>query len=96
MFNKTRVTISLASLHQSCRIILYVENRVWADCSRCSKLGGYIVAFWCVQVQQTGDIPPTCCNFALAVARGCMYVFSGQSGAKITNSLFQFDFATSV
>ena len=45
-----------------------------------------------VKVNQTGDIPPTCCNFALAVARDSMFVFSGQSGAKITNDLFQFDF----
>jgi len=44
------------------------------------------------QVNQVGDIPPTCCNFALAVARDSMFVFSGQSGAKITNDLFQFDF----
>ncbi|XP_076453190.1 leucine-zipper-like transcriptional regulator 1 isoform X2 [Babylonia areolata] len=44
------------------------------------------------EVNQSGDIPPTCCNFALAVARDCMYVFSGQSGAKITNNLFQFNF----
>ncbi|XP_059143306.1 leucine-zipper-like transcriptional regulator 1 [Physella acuta] len=44
------------------------------------------------EVHQSGDIPPTCCNFALAVARDCMYVFSGQSGAKITNNLFQFRF----
>ncbi|KAK3599084.1 hypothetical protein CHS0354_024412 [Potamilus streckersoni] len=44
------------------------------------------------EVQQSGDIPPTCCNFALAVARDSMFVFSGQSGAKITNNLFQFNF----
>ncbi|KAL4224359.1 Leucine-zipper-like transcriptional regulator 1 [Mactra antiquata] len=44
------------------------------------------------EVAQTGDIPPTCCNFALAVARDSMFVFSGQSGAKITNNLYQFDF----
>ncbi|XP_060568676.1 leucine-zipper-like transcriptional regulator 1 [Ruditapes philippinarum] len=44
------------------------------------------------EVDQTGDIPPTCCNFALAVARDAMFVFSGQSGAKITNNLFQFNF----
>ena len=48
---------------------------------------------FCWQVNQLGDIPPTCCNFALAVARDSMFVFSGQSGAKITNNLFQFDFA---
>jgi len=50
------------------------------------------VAVNTVKVNQTGDIPPTCCNFALAVARDSMFVFSGQSGAKITNDLFQFDF----
>ncbi|ESO89967.1 hypothetical protein LOTGIDRAFT_124272 [Lottia gigantea] len=44
------------------------------------------------EVNQTGEIPPTCCNFALALARDSMFVFSGQSGAKITNSLFQFSF----
>lgn len=44
-------------------------------------------------MNQIGDIPPTCCNFALAVARDSMFVFSGQSGARITNDLFQFDFA---
>ncbi|CAH1786003.1 unnamed protein product [Owenia fusiformis] len=44
------------------------------------------------EINQIGDIPPTCCNFALAVARHHMFVFSGQSGAKITNNLFQFDF----
>ncbi|XP_064620345.1 leucine-zipper-like transcriptional regulator 1 isoform X2 [Lineus longissimus] len=44
------------------------------------------------EVNQRGDIPPTCCNFALTVARDSMFVFSGQSGAKITNNLFQFDF----
>lgn len=45
-----------------------------------------------VEVHQTGDCPPTCCNFPVAVARDSMFVFSGQSGAKITNSLFQFHF----
>ncbi|KAG8039750.1 hypothetical protein G9C98_000479 [Cotesia typhae] len=43
-------------------------------------------------VVQSGDCPPTCCNFPVAVARESMFVFSGQSGAKITNSLFQFHF----
>ncbi|CAB3245758.1 unnamed protein product [Arctia plantaginis] len=46
------------------------------------------------RVEQKGQCPPTCCNFPVAVARGKMYVFSGQSGAKITNALFQFDFET--
>lgn len=46
------------------------------------------------QVNQLGECPPTCCNFPVAVARDCMFVFSGQSGARITNSLFQFHFAT--
>ncbi|KAL4703511.1 hypothetical protein ACJJTC_018095 [Scirpophaga incertulas] len=44
------------------------------------------------RVEQKGQCPPTCCNFPVAVAQGRMYVFSGQSGAKITNALFQFDF----
>ncbi|XP_078039424.1 leucine zipper like transcription regulator 1 isoform X1 [Augochlora pura] len=44
------------------------------------------------EVVQSGDGPPTCCNFPVAVARESMFVFSGQSGAKITNSLFQFHF----
>eukprot|EP00057_Strongylocentrotus_purpuratus_P026721 XP_011681195.1 PREDICTED: leucine-zipper-like transcriptional regulator 1 [Strongylocentrotus purpuratus] len=57
---------------------------------------------WCVslngdsksweEVQQTGDNPPTCCNFPVAVSRDSMFVFSGQSGAKITNDLYQYDF----
>ncbi|CAH2093649.1 unnamed protein product [Euphydryas editha] len=46
------------------------------------------------RVEQKGECPPTCCNFPVAVARGKMFVFSGQSGAKITNALFQFDFET--
>lgn len=46
------------------------------------------------KVEQKGQCPPTCCNFPVAVSRGKMYVFSGQSGAKITNALFQFDFET--
>ena len=44
------------------------------------------------EVQQIGECPPTCCNFPVAVARDSMFVFSGQSGAKITNNLFQFHF----
>ncbi|XP_018330195.1 leucine-zipper-like transcriptional regulator 1 [Agrilus planipennis] len=44
------------------------------------------------EVDQKGECPPTCCNFPVAVARDSMFVFSGQSGAKITNSLFQFNF----
>ena len=44
------------------------------------------------QVQQSGEGPPTCCNFPVAVARDSMFVFSGQSGAYITNDMFQFQF----
>ena len=44
------------------------------------------------EIQQTGDSPPTCCNFPVAVVDDEMYVFSGQSGAKITNNLYQFNF----
>ena len=45
-------------------------------------------------MDQDGKIPPTCCNFALAVCDDHMYVFSGQSGARITNHLYQFNFTT--
>ena len=44
------------------------------------------------EVKCVGESPPTCCNFPVAVAKDSMFVFSGQSGAKITNSLFQFHF----
>ena len=42
------------------------------------------------QIQQNGDNPPTCCNFPMAVVDDSLFVFSGQSGAKITNKLYQF------
>ena len=44
------------------------------------------------EIEQSGDSPPTCCNFPVAVVNESMYVFSGQSGAKITNNLYQFKF----
>ncbi|XP_070601075.1 leucine-zipper-like transcriptional regulator 1 isoform X1 [Erythrolamprus reginae] len=44
------------------------------------------------EIKQTGEIPPSCCNFPVAVCKESMFVFSGQSGAKITNNLFQFEF----
>ena len=44
------------------------------------------------QINQSGDSPPTCCNFPVAVVDESMYVFSGQSGAKITNNLYEFKF----
>ncbi|XP_033009059.1 leucine-zipper-like transcriptional regulator 1 isoform X3 [Lacerta agilis] len=44
------------------------------------------------EIKQTGEIPPSCCNFPVAVCKEKMFVFSGQSGAKITNNLFQFEF----
>uniref|UniRef100_A0A8D0AQ63 Leucine zipper like post translational regulator 1 n=1 Tax=Sander lucioperca TaxID=283035 RepID=A0A8D0AQ63_SANLU len=46
----------------------------------------------CWERPQSGEIPPSCCNFPVAVCRDKMFVFSGQSGAKITNNLFQFEF----
>lgn len=46
----------------------------------------------CFQIDQSGEIPPSCCNFPVAVCKDKMFVFSGQSGAKITNNLFQFEF----
>lgn len=48
------------------------------------------------EIRQAGDSPPTCCNFPVAVIGDDMYVFSGQSGAKITNNLYQFNFADRV
>ena len=49
------------------------------------------------EVHFTGEAPPTCCNFPVAVvpSREAFYVFSGQSGANITNSLFQFNLRVS-
>ncbi|KXJ09389.1 Leucine-zipper-like transcriptional regulator 1 [Exaiptasia diaphana] len=47
--------------------------------------------FW-EEIQQAGDCPPTCCNFPVVIAKDSMFVFSGQSGAKITNNMFQFSF----
>lgn len=44
---------------------------------------------------QFGECPPTCCNFPVAVARDSMFVFSGQSGQRKNNILFQFGFKTS-
>lgn len=41
---------------------------------------------------QFGDRPPTCCNFPVAVVKDSMFVFSGQSGTKITNDMFEFNF----
>ncbi|XP_050307728.1 leucine-zipper-like transcriptional regulator 1 [Anthonomus grandis grandis] len=52
---------------------------------------GFIDRVW-EEVNQKGECPPTCCNFPVAVARDSMFVFSGQSGARMTNSLFQFNF----
>uniref|UniRef100_G3P3Z4 Leucine zipper like post translational regulator 1 n=1 Tax=Gasterosteus aculeatus aculeatus TaxID=481459 RepID=G3P3Z4_GASAC len=46
----------------------------------------------CLLGRGHGEIPPSCCNFPVAVCRNKMFVFSGQSGAKITNNLFQFEF----
>lgn len=44
------------------------------------------------QIDQLGDSPPTCCNFPVAVVGQNMFVFSGQSGAKITNNMYKFKF----
>ena len=76
------------------------DNRLWI-------FAGYdghtrLNDMWCVeltdphpkweQVEQLGDNPPTCCNFPVAVVDDSMFVFSGQSGAKITNKLYEFRF----
>lgn len=52
----------------------------------------FILYFIIFQIEQSGEIPPSCCNFPVAVCKDKMFVFSGQSGAKITNNLFQFEF----
>lgn len=47
-------------------------------------------AQWC-EVNQVGGVhPPTCCNFPLAVVGDSMFLFSGQSGAKMTNNMYEF------
>lgn len=76
------------------------DNRLWI-------FAGYdghtrLNDMWCINltdsqprwrgVEQKGDNPPTCCNFPVAVVDDSMFVFSGQSGAKITNKLYQFRF----
>ncbi|CAN7988167.1 unnamed protein product, partial [Ixodes pacificus] len=66
-----------ARLNDMWSMSLLGDSRTWEEASA---------------VPQRGDCPPTCCNFPVAVARDSMFVFSGQSGAKITNSLFQFHF----
>lgn len=71
----------------------YDGNARLNDMWTVSLLGDSRIPHVWEEVNQIGDIPPTCCNFALAVARDSMFVFSGQSGARITNDLFQFDFA---
>ncbi|KAK2574175.1 Leucine-zipper-like transcriptional regulator 1 [Acropora cervicornis] len=44
------------------------------------------------EMLHSGDRPPTCCNFPVAVVKDSMFVFSGQSGTKITNDMFEFNF----
>jgi hypothetical protein len=68
-------------------------NDMWAvslskggDAGRVSNVGQW------EEIVQLGERPPTVCNFPVAVARDSMFVFSGHSGAKMTNSLFQFHF----
>ncbi|XKL64726.1 hypothetical protein PGB90_004812 [Kerria lacca] len=74
-------------------------NDMWTislkDCSITTDQNGIEVCqgTW-EKINQLGECPPTCCNFPITVARDCMFVFSGQSGAKITNSLFQFHFSS--
>ena len=46
-----------------------------------------------VEVVHQGMSPPTCCNFPLSVVGDSMFMFSGQSGAKMTNSMYEFKFS---
>lgn len=60
---------------------------------------------WCIdfssqnpqwmEVVHHGVSPPTCCNFPLSVVDDSMFMFSGQSGAKMTNSMYEFKFTES-
>lgn len=50
-------------------------------------------AAWSEQ-EQAGEQPFTVCNSPVVVVHDSMYLFSGQSGAKTSNSLFKFDFKT--
>ena len=94
-----RITGDLPPARSAHGAVVY-DNRLWI-------FAGYdgharLNDMWCIdltsphpqweQVEQNGDNPPTCCNFPVAVVDDSMYVFSGQSGAKITNNLYQFRF----
>ncbi|PAA55362.1 hypothetical protein BOX15_Mlig010006g2, partial [Macrostomum lignano] len=52
------------------------------------------VHFW-EEAQQMGAQPPPLCNFSLTVCRDTLFVFSGESGSKSSNKLYQYDFSSS-
>lgn len=67
-------------------------NDMWrVDLTAGGGAGGRATARW-EEVEQLGNSPPTCCNFPVAVVDDSMFVFSGQSGAKIANKLYEFRF----
>uniref|UniRef100_UPI00358FA4E7 leucine-zipper-like transcriptional regulator 1 n=1 Tax=Myxine glutinosa TaxID=7769 RepID=UPI00358FA4E7 len=61
-------------------------NDMWTICLQFRE-----EASW-EEIEQRGDIPPSCCNFPVAVCSNSLFVFSGQSGANITNNLYCFNF----
>lgn len=48
--------------------------------------------FCCCMIRMLCSITININDILVAVARGCMYVFSGQSGLQITNNLYEFNF----
>jgi hypothetical protein len=73
----------------------YDGNARLNDMWTISLLGPTDTRCW-EEVVQEGECPPTCCNFPVAVARDSLFVFSGQSGQRKNNILFQFHFKTRV
>lgn len=94
-----RITGPLPPARSAHGAVVY-NNRLWI-------FAGYdgntrLNDMWCIDltsstpqwehINQLGDSPPTCCNFPVAVVGHSMFVFSGQSGAKITNNMYEFKF----
>lgn len=89
-------TISLQDREHACweEASIKISHKNWKMSEQTSSALTVLtlILFVLHQIAQSGEIPPSCCNFPVAVCRDKMFVFSGQSGAKITNNLFQFEF----
>ncbi|XP_075241189.1 leucine-zipper-like transcriptional regulator 1 isoform X2 [Convolutriloba macropyga] len=55
--------------------------------------GGHIRRWECVE--QSGMIPPPCCNFPVTLVGNRLFLFSGVSGKEMTNHIFTFNLDTS-